>query len=98
MDLEKQISDFLSRVETKPPRSKLAPYDALIRTLRRRRWTSQEIADALASEFGLRVNPKTIWAYLHSRRHAEEAYEAPKPTLPAQPQTSPAKRRFNLDA
>lgn len=98
MDLEKKITDFLARVEVRPPRSKLAPYDSLIRTLRRRRWTFEEIAHALASEFGLQVNPKTIWAYLHVRRDTDNA-DAPIKTTPvAQPRPSQIKRRFNLDA
>jgi IS30 family transposase len=95
MNLEQKIGDFLTKAESKPARSKLAAYDTVIRTLRQRRWTFQAIAQTLQSEFGLSVNPKTIWAYLQvQREHA--------PLLPAKSEhslpSSPQKRRFNLDA
>jgi len=82
----------------KPARSKLASYDELLRTLRKRRWTFVEIAQALEREFSLRVNPKTIWAYLQVSRDAEPPVEpakviADQPLLEQRP-----KRRFKLDA
>ena len=97
MNLEQKIGDFLTKAESKPARSKLAAYDALIRTLRQRRWTFAAIAQTLQTEFGLVVNPKTIWAYMKVRREPQQA-----PLLPAKSETSlpnsPQKRRFNLDA
>lgn len=95
MDLDTKISEFLARAETRPARSKLEPYDALLRSLRTRRWTYQKIAQALAAEFGLKVNPKTIWAYLQVQRSVVQ-----HDTTPARsPVKAPTlqKRRFNLD-
>lgn len=96
MDLDKKISEFLARAETRPTRSKLEPYDALLRSLRARRWTYQRIALALAEEFGLKVNPKTIWAYLQAQRSVVQP-DTPLAGSPAKAQTTPG-RRFNLDA
>jgi transposase len=98
MELEKKIADFLTRTEARPARSKLAPYDELIRTLRQRRWTFETIAEALDTEFGLKINPKTIWAYLQVRREVTSPTGQKKTDQDTKAQLSAPKRRFNLDA
>jgi len=98
MELEKKIADFLAHTEAKPARSKLAPYDELIRTLRQRRWTFEAIAEALDTEFGLKINPKTIWAYLRVRRAVISPTGQKKTAPDTKAQLSAPKRRFNLDA
>lgn len=98
MDLDQRIKRFLEASAAKPERSKLAPFDELLRTLRKRRWTFVEIAQALEKEFGLKVNPKTIWAYLQVKERAKQREEAEKPITPAPAAEPRPKRRFNLDA
>ena len=96
MDLEKKIAQFLATVESKPARSRLEPYDALIRALRQKRWTYKAIADALESEFGLRVNPKTIWDYLNV--HQGAVMKQAQENSSIKPPQEPPRRRFNLDS
>jgi len=97
MHLEQKIGDFLAKAETKAARSKLAPYDTLIRTLRQRRWTFAVIAQTLQNEFGLAVNPKTIWAYMQvHREHTQPPLSAKPEAFPLSNPSTP-KRRFNLD-
>lgn len=98
MELEKKIAQFLANAEAKPARSKLEPYDAVIRTLRQKRWTYKAIAEALTAEFGLKINPKTVWDYLkvHQGTAKTSIRESSAPATKL-PQETP-RRRFNLDA
>lgn len=98
MELEKKIADFLARAETKTPRSKLEPYDELIRTLRQRRWTYQEIAKALSEDFRLKINPRTIWDYLHVHTKPREATSHSEARQEKNVSVKTPKYRFNLDA
>ena len=98
MDLEKKIADFLARADPKPTRSKLEPYDELIRTLRQRRWTFKMIAEVLNAEFGLKVNPKTVWDYLQVHRGVQKVMNPTHASQDNSVRLSTPKRRFNLDA
>lgn len=98
MDTNQKIAAFLARADAKPAPSKIADYETLIRQLRYKHWTYTQIAEALKSEFGVQVNPKTVWAFLKVRRGLiEEPSTLRKPTENQQPMLTP-KRRFNLDA
>ena len=102
MSLDKKISDFLARTETKPAASKLESYAELIHILRMRRWTYVQIAQALHDEFGLRVHPTTIHAFVKVRAKRKPS---PKPTPQSHGQEPalsshalPKRPRFNLEA
>lgn len=98
MNTEEKIADFLARAETRPPLSKLDPYHQLIRGLRQRRWTYQEIAVTLCKEFGVRVAASTIHAFMKVRanRRVSPLVQAVGSEIKL-PATKP-KRRFQLDA
>jgi IS30 family transposase len=107
MSLDQRISDFLAKSEARPAPSKLEPYAEVIRTLRQRRWTYQEIAQALRNEFGVTASLSTIHAFVKVRTRRkgvlaictsdQPAHPLPVPT--GAPQASAGKRpRFHLDA
>ena len=99
MSLDEKISAFLARTDSKPAPSKLEPYAELIRTLRQRRWTYVQIAQALRDEFSLHVHPTTVHHFQKVRQRRGSASPSGQ-VAPASPvAANPAKRpRFNLDA
>src|SRR5262249_44490364 len=64
-------------------RSKLEPHADVIRELRRKGGTYQEIADFLSERFDLKVAPSTIHAFVRvrARRHQRLRIELPRPNL-----------------
>ena len=58
--MEKSLSEILSAIPPKRPRSKLEPHYDLIRELRRRSNTYREIARILQDHVGLKVDHTTI--------------------------------------
>jgi hypothetical protein len=64
------------------PRSKLEPYYDVIRELRRKRRTYQQIAQFLAEHLQLSVAPSTIHAFVavRAKRRSRVAYELPDRT------------------
>ena len=58
--MEKSLSEILSAIPPKGPRSKLEPHYDLIRELRRRSNTYREIARILQDHVGLKVDHTTI--------------------------------------
>jgi hypothetical protein len=65
--MDKPLSEILDAIPPKPPRSKLEPHYGLIRELRRRSRTYREIAKILEEHVGLRVDPSTIYDFVHVR-------------------------------
>ena len=99
MSLDERIAAFITRSDAKPARSKLEPYAELIRTLRQRRWTYAQIAQALLDEFAVRVHPTTVHAFVKVRAKAKQSPALPSDDTPATPARVAAKRpRFNLNA
>lgn len=102
MSLEHEITSFLASAEPRPATSKLEPYAELIRTLRQRRWTFVEIAEALRDRFNVSVAPSSIHNFIKVRSRRKAAGEAP--VSPAIRQADiftpvvPKRPRFNLDA
>jgi IS30 family transposase len=101
MRTPEKIRSFLETAAEYPGKSKLEPYLELIRSLRKKRWSYPQIADALQTEFRLPVAPSTIHNFLKVRskrkREAMRDDTIVPPLSGAQPQ--PIKRpRFNLDA
>ena len=90
---------LLDQLPHRHARSKLEPYSVLIRGLRQKRYTYQEIADTLGQHYNLRVDPSTVFDFC--KRHRKE----PQPQLPPVPteqQQSPSipkvpKKRFHYD-
>ena len=64
-------------------RSKLEPHADIIRELRRKGRTYEDIANFFAERFGLQVAPSTIHAFVRvrARRHRRLRIELPPPTL-----------------
>jgi transposase len=99
MSLDERIAAFITRTDAKPARSKLEPYAELIRTLRQRRWTYVQIAQALLDEFAVSVHPTTVHAFVKVRAKAKKSPALPSGDTPAPFAGVVAKRpRFNLDA
>lgn len=100
MSLDDDINAFLAAAETRPAASKLEPYAELIRTLRQRRWTFQEIAAALRDRFGLSVAPSTIHNFIKVRAKRKPVGDMPPKAQEVAPSSSaaPKRPRFHLDA
>ena len=100
METPEKIRSFLESAAEYPAKSKLEPYSEFIRSLRKKRWTYRQLADALQTEFQLPVAPSTIHNFLkvRSKRKREAMPDdpppIPKPWVPPQP----SRPRFNLDA
>ncbi|MFT3784081.1 MAG: hypothetical protein QM790_18905 [Nibricoccus sp.] len=95
MSLENKISEFLAQADTKPAASKLEPYAELIRTLRQRRWTYQQIAIAMKEQFGVTVAASTMHNFVKVRAKKKLVIGTSKSCPPAADFKRP---RFNLDA
>ena len=106
MNHDDKITAFLAPADAKAARSKLEPYSDLIRQLRQRRWTYDQIAQALRDNFGLCAHRTTIHAFVKARAGNKTGVlvmSTPAPlglVAPAPGQSAqPARRaRFNLDA
>lgn len=82
-DISNAIQNLLDKVNSLPeqgPRSKLEPYYEVIRTLRKKRYTYQEIAQFLASEAGITAAASTIHAFVavRTRRRSSSQCELPQ--------------------
>jgi len=98
VDLDDKITAFLATADAKAARSKLEPYSDLIRQLRQRRWTYDQIAQALRDEFGLCAHRTTIHAFVKARAGNKTGVLVMSTPAPGQ-SAQPARRaRFNLDA
>jgi hypothetical protein len=100
MNLDDQITDFLTKADNRPTQSKLEPYAELIRGLRQRRWTYRQIAAALQERFGVATGSSTINDFVRVRARRPQAGPLPQPQTPELPQPGPVPRkpRFHLDA
>lgn len=77
--MDERLRELLDAVPAVPPRSKLEPYHALIRELRRKRCTYQQVAKFFADRLGISVAPSTIHAFVavRAKRGRKVAYELP---------------------
>lgn len=98
MSLDDDITTFLAAAEHRPAASKLEPYAELIRTLRQRRWTFQEVASALRDRFGLSVAPSTVHNFIKVRAHKKGVATLPAPATPSPTAQAPQRPRFNIEA
>ena len=84
--MEPKIRQLLNQLPPKPFRSKLEPHLELIRELRQRRLTWDEIAQFLASNLNLTVAPSTVYAFMHARtRRYRLSVAATSGTSPTSP-------------
>lgn len=101
MNLDQKISEFLSSSETRPTVSKLEPYTELIRGLRQKRWTYQQIADVLREKFGVSAAPSSIHNFVKVRSRKNTGVSTlPNSNESSQTTAVPASRlrtRFRLD-
>lgn len=69
----------LDEIAQKAPRSKLEPYQDVIRQLRRKGHTYEEVAQFFAEKLNLKVAPSTIYAFVRvrARRHHRLRVELP---------------------
>jgi hypothetical protein len=78
----------------KPFRSKLEPFAELIRDLRRKRNSYQEIRDKLREEHGITASRSTIFSFVKVRSKRRKFYAMTEGAVPVNP--TPA--RSSLDA
>ena len=93
--MDAYLREFVAAVPAVPPRSKLEPYYEVIRELRRKRCTYQQVAQFFTERLGIRVAPSTVHAFVavRAKRGRKSAYElppveAPDPVRSTAPQTS----------
>jgi hypothetical protein len=99
VNLDDKITAFLVTADAKAARSKLEPYSELIRQLRQRRWTYDQIAQALRDEFGLCAHRTTIHAFVKARAGKGAIAMPPSDLSGSRIGTSASvkRSRFNLD-
>lgn len=106
MDLQEQIATFAAEAATRTGRSKLEPYERLIRTLRQKRWTYAEISTALRDRFQVSATPGTVHSFMKVRArrqypitptHRGRLISETRPQ-PSSPSTKKTPWRFNVDA
>jgi hypothetical protein len=101
MNLQEQIAAFAAEAATRTGRSKLEPYEGLIRTLRQKRWTYAEISTALRDRFQLSVAPGTVHSLMQVRARSKPstppALFPPVPQQSEPPGGSAPRKRFRLD-
>jgi IS30 family transposase len=79
--MDQKIRQLLNQLSPKPSRSKLEPHLDIIRELRQKRLTYEEIAQFLAENLNLTVAPSTIYAFMHVRaRRCQQSAAAAPPT------------------
>ena len=100
MGLDEEIANFLKTTDTGTGRSKLEPYAELIRGLRQRRRTYEQISDALRTQFRVVVAPSTVFAFVKVRARRRAGFVLPPPVTPPGVQIGPGapRPRFKIDA
>lgn len=89
--MDEKLRALIDQIPEKPPRSKLEPHLDVIRELRRKRRTYQEIAQFFAEHLSVTIAASTIHAFVQVR--ARRRKERPPIELPArepQIETAPA--------
>ena len=98
--MDNKINALLDQTPERPPRSKLEPHADVIRQLRRKGRTYQEIAHFFAEHLGIKVAPSTIHAYVRvrARRGQHATIELPPDTRTKsfQVQTSAAESEIEI--
>jgi hypothetical protein len=79
--MDDKIRTLVEQIPEKPPRSKLEPHEDVIRQLRRKGRTYEDIAQFFADHLNLKVAPSTICAFVRvrARRRQPLHNELPAP-------------------
>jgi hypothetical protein len=83
--MDERLRALLDQIPEKPPRSKLEPHLEVIRELRRKGRTYQEIAQFFGEHLNVTVAASTIHAFVHvraRRRQRKPPIELPSTTDP----------------
>ena len=89
--MDERLRTLLDQIPEKPPRSKLEPHLDVIRELRRKGRTYQEIAQFFSEHLKVTVAASTIHAFVQvraRRRHRKPPIELP-PAMEPQMETAP---------
>lgn len=89
--MDERLQKLLAEMPERPPRSKLEPYAEVIRELRKKRRTYQEIAAFFREHLQLSVAPSTIHEFVKTRARQARNRQAERMELPP-PQSSAAER------
>jgi IS30 family transposase len=102
--MDEKLRQLLDQVPERPPRSKLEPHAEVIRELRRKRRTYQEIAAFFKEHLQLSVAPSTIHDFVktrarQARNRIASALELPAPeSKQSVPATTTAAAREQIRA
>jgi IS30 family transposase len=83
--MNETLQQLLDNIPDRPPRSKLEPHAEVIRALRRKRRTYQEIAAFLQEHVQLSVAPSTIHDFVKRRARQAAKRQPELPELPVFP-------------
>ncbi len=86
--MDEKLRQLLDQMPERPPRSKLEPHREVIRELRKKRRTYQEIAVFFREHLQLSVAPSTIHDFVKTR--ARQARQKPDPIPAELPVLSPS--------
>jgi len=83
--MDRLTQDFVNSLGNHPMRSRLEPYDELIRALRRKRFPYRKIASILKERYQLETSKSAIHDFLRVRRkHSQVFPEAIAPPPPSE--------------
>jgi hypothetical protein len=80
--IAERLRELLDQMPERPPRSKLEPHAEVIRELRRKRRTYQEIAAFFREHLQISVAPSTIHDFVKTRARRAKSRAAAPPELP----------------
>ena len=83
--MDEKLQKFLAEMPERPPRSKLEPHAEVIRELRKKRRTYQEIAAFFWEHLQLSVAPSTIHEFVKTRARQARNRQAERVELPPPP-------------
>lgn len=81
--MDERLRQLIDALPERPPRSKLEPHAEVIRELRKKRRTYQEIATFFREHLQLTVAPSTIYEFVKTRARQARNRRAGMPELPA---------------
>jgi len=90
--MDAYLRELVAAVPAAPLRSKLEPYYDVIRELRRKRCTYQQVATFFTERLGIRVSPSTVHAFVavRAKRGRKSPYELPMIEAPDRAESPPA--------
>lgn len=83
--MDDKIRTVLEGTPDKPPRSKLEPHQDVIRELRRKGRTYEDISQFFAVHLNLKVAPSTIYAFVQVRARRRQCVRTDSPPATMKP-------------